>query len=155
MIKGNELNVTYIDLSYRLKKVPNSYVLLSFGTSKNCSYLYNKCVIMIQFGSKFNIFFNGQVVSIKKLHRVTILAKAIEYWSVTSSNFLFVFQHFHDYILVVHDEEPSHTKFDMNWFMVARDMVAWIPNYPNWKQCKLAWFITVWNQVNLHWFQWG
>ena len=26
---------------------------------------------------------------------------------------------------------------------------------PHWKQCKLAWFITVRNQGNLHWFQWG
>ena len=54
----------------------------------------------------------------------------IEYWSVTSSKFLFVFafQHFHDHISVEHDEKPSHTKFDMNWLMVARDMVVWLPN---------------------------
>ena len=42
--------------------------------------------------------------------------------------FFFAFQHFHDNISVEHDEKPSHTKFDMNWFMVARDMAAWIPN---------------------------
>ena len=24
-----------------------------------------------------------------------------------------------------------------------------------WNQCKLAWFQTVMNQANLHWFQWG
>ena len=36
----------------------------------------------------------------------------------------FAFQHFHDNISVEHDEKPSHTKFDMNWFMVARDMAA-------------------------------
>ena len=48
-----------------------------------------------------------------------------------------------------------HTKFAMNWFMVARDMAAWIPNEPHWNKCKLAWFITVWNRANLHWFQWG
>ena len=42
--------------------------------------------------------------------------------------FFFAFQHFHDNISVLeHDEKPSHTKFDMNWFMVARDMAAWIP----------------------------
>ena len=23
-----------------------------------------------------------------------------------------------------HDENPSHTKFDMNWFIVARDMAT-------------------------------
>ena len=57
-----------------------------------------------------------------------IWSAGIEYWSVTSSNFLFSFQHFHDHISVEHDEKPSHTKFDMNWFMVARDMAAWIPN---------------------------
>ena len=42
--------------------------------------------------------------------------------------FFFAFQHFHDHILVERDEKPSHTKFDMNWFMVARDMATWIPN---------------------------
>ena len=42
--------------------------------------------------------------------------------------FIFAFQHFHDNISVEHDEKPSHTKFDMNWFMVAWDMAAWIPN---------------------------
>ena len=39
-------------------------------------------------------------------------------------NFFFAFQHFHDNISVEHDEKPSHTKFDMNWFMVTRDMAA-------------------------------
>ena len=24
----------------------------------------------------------------------------------------------------------------------ARDMAAWVPNYPHWNQCKLAWFQT-------------
>ena len=43
----------------------------------------------------------------------------------------------------------------MNLFLGAPDMTAWIPNKSHWKQCKLAWFITVRNQVNLHWFQWG
>ena len=38
--------------------------------------------------------------------------------------FSFAFQHFHDSISVEHDEKPSHTKFDMNWFMVARDTAA-------------------------------
>ena len=52
----------------------------------------------------------------------------LEYWSVTSFIFFFAFQHFHDNILVEHDEKPSHTKFDMNWFTVALDMAAWIPN---------------------------
>ena len=36
----------------------------------------------------------------------------------------FAFQHLHNHISVEHDEKPSHTKFDMNWFMVARDMAA-------------------------------
>ena len=31
---------------------------------------------------------------------------------------LFEFQHFHDHTSVEHDEKLSHTKFDMNWFMV-------------------------------------
>ena len=53
----------------------------------------------------------------------------IEYWSVTSSTFFFLaFQHFHDHISVEHDEQPPHTKFDMNRFMVAQDMATWIPN---------------------------
>ena len=40
----------------------------------------------------------------------------------------FAFQHFNDNISVLeHDEKPSHTKFDMNWFMVAQDMAASIP----------------------------
>ena len=47
---------------------------------------------------------------------------------ITFSFFFFAFQHFHDHISVDHDEKPSHTKFDMNWFMVAWDMVAWMPN---------------------------
>ena len=34
------------------------------------------------------------------------------------------FQQFHDHISVEHDEKHSHTKFDMNCFMVARDMAA-------------------------------
>ena len=34
-----------------------------------------------------------------------------------SSNFLFCIQHFHDNISVEHDEKPSHTKIDMNWFI--------------------------------------
>ena len=42
--------------------------------------------------------------------------------------FFFAFQHFHGHISVEHDEKLSHTKFDTNWFMVARDMAAWIPN---------------------------
>ena len=42
--------------------------------------------------------------------------------------FFFAFQHFHYHISVEHDEKPSHTKFDTNWFMVARDMAAGIPN---------------------------
>ena len=32
------------------------------------------------------------------------------------------------HISVEHDEKPPHTKFDMNRFMVAQDMAAWIPN---------------------------
>ena len=36
----------------------------------------------------------------------------------------FAFQHFHDYISVEHDEKPSHTKFNMNWLIVAPDMAA-------------------------------
>ena len=36
----------------------------------------------------------------------------------------FAFQHFHDRISVEHDEKPSYTKFDMNWFMVAQDMAS-------------------------------
>ena len=36
----------------------------------------------------------------------------------------FAFRHFHDHMSAEHDEKPSHTKFDMNWFMVARDMAA-------------------------------
>ena len=27
---------------------------------------------------------------------------------------------------VEHDEKSSHTKFDMNWFMVAQDIAAWM-----------------------------
>ena len=50
----------------------------------------------------------------------------------------FAFQHFHVHISVEHDEKPSHTKFDVNWFMVAQDLVAWIPS-----QWKLDWFITL------------
>ena len=38
--------------------------------------------------------------------------------------FFFAFQHFHDHISVEHDEKPSHTIFDMNWFTAARDMAA-------------------------------
>ena len=40
-------------------------------------------------------------------------------------------QHFHNHISVGHDEKPSHTKFDMNWFMVARDMTP--PGFRNTK----------------------
>ena len=43
-------------------------------------------------------------------------------------NIFFSFQHFHDNISEEHDEKPSHTKFDMNWFMGARDMDARILN---------------------------
>ena len=53
-------------------------------------------------------------------------ARSTELWR--HQFFFFVFQHFHDHISAEHDEKPSHTKFDMNWFMVARDMTAWIPN---------------------------
>ena len=52
--------------------------------------------------------------------------KSTEVWR--HQIFFFAFQHFHDNISVEHDEKPSHTKFDMNWFMVARDMAVWIPN---------------------------
>ena len=53
-----------------------------------------------------------------------------------------------------HDEKPSHTKIDMNWFMVAQLRYGHMwPNWPHWNLCKLAWFITVWNQASLHWFQ--
>ena len=53
----------------------------------------------------------------------------IEFWSVTSSNFLFCISAFSwPYISVEHDEKPSHTKFDMNWSMLAWDMATWIPN---------------------------
>ena len=38
--------------------------------------------------------------------------------------FFFTFQHFHDHISVDCDEKPSHTIFDINWFMVAGDTVA-------------------------------
>ena len=43
----------------------------------------------------------------------------IEYRSVMSSIFIFAFQHFHDHILVEHDENLPHTKFYMNPFMVT------------------------------------
>ena len=36
----------------------------------------------------------------------------------------FCFLHFHDHISVEHDEKPSLTKFDMNWFIVVQDMAA-------------------------------
>ena len=59
----------------------------------------------------------------------------IEYQSVTSSIFFFyfflhfsIFMIFFLHISVEHDEKPPHTKFDMNRFMVAQDMAAWIPN---------------------------
>ena len=38
--------------------------------------------------------------------------------------FFFAFQRFYDHISVEHDKIPAHTKFDMNWFMVVRDMAA-------------------------------
>ena len=42
------------------------------------------------------------------------MTKQIEYWSVTSSIFIFAVQLFHDQISVQHDEKPLHTKFYMN-----------------------------------------
>ena len=36
----------------------------------------------------------------------------------------FPFQYFHHHFSLEHDEKPSHTKFDMNWLMGARDMTA-------------------------------
>ena len=56
------------------------------------------------------------------MYAVLVVAIAIEHRSVASSNF--AFQHFHDHITVEHDEKCSHTKFYMNWFMVAWDMAA-------------------------------
>ena len=85
------------------------------------------------------------------------MVKTVEYWSETSSGLfvcLFVFcafQHFYDHISEKYDEKPSNTKFCMNRFMVAWDMTAWILKKPHWKQCQLAWFITLWNQANSDW----
>ena len=40
MIKENELDVGNIDLSYTLKEVRNSYIVLHcLGSLKNCSYV--------------------------------------------------------------------------------------------------------------------
>ena len=47
--------------------------------------------------------------------------------SVTSSNFHFALQHFHFITIFLQnmvDEKHSHTKFGMNWFIMARDMAA-------------------------------
>ena len=54
----------------------------------------------------------------------------IEYRSVTSSNFVFAFQHFHDHISVEHDENPHTPNFTWISSWGARDMTAWIPNWP-------------------------
>ena len=51
-------------LSYRLKKVTNSYVLHCFWTSKNVHISATKCLIEMEFGSKCNIL-NGQVIYVK------------------------------------------------------------------------------------------
>ena len=56
---------------------------------------------------------------LSKLNNNNGNADSTEYWSVTSSNLFFAFQHFHDHISVEHGEKPSHTKFEMNRFMVA------------------------------------
>ena len=44
---------------------------------------------------------------------------ATEYWSVTSSNFLFWTSAFS--WPVEHEENPTHTEFDMSCVMLARD----------------------------------
>ena len=55
-------------LLYKLKEVTHSYVLLCFGTSKNCSYHHisaTRCLLELRFESKCNIS-NGQVIYIEK-----------------------------------------------------------------------------------------
>ena len=37
---------------------------------------------------------------------------------------------FSSYFGTEHDEKPPHTKFGVNWFMVAQDMAAWIQISP-------------------------
>ena len=43
--------------------------------------------------------------------------------ATTSSNFVFAFLHFYNYISVEHDEKPLLTKFYMNRFIRARDII--------------------------------
>ena len=52
-------------LSYRLKKVTNSYVFHCFLTSKNVHISATKCLIEMGFGSKCSIL-NGQVIYVEK-----------------------------------------------------------------------------------------
>ena len=132
--------------------VPDHYV--SFIHSFVCSFIH---LFVCLFGHSFiHLFIHSfihlfilcyfhikiYIQGIKK-HQKMNKVQTTEYWSATSSNFLFGFQHFYDHISVEHDEKSS--KFDMNWFMVTQDMDTWIPNKPHWTECKLAWFITVWN----------
>ena len=53
----------------------------------------------------------------------TIKANRVPKCDVIKFSF-FAFQHVHDHISAELGEKPSHTKFDMNWFMVAQDMDA-------------------------------
>ena len=50
------------------------------------------------------------------------------WWHHKKPFFFFSFQHFEYHRLVDHGEKPPQPKFGGNWFMGARNMVAWIPN---------------------------
>ena len=62
---------------------------------------------------------------------------------------------FEYHVLVEHDEKHPQFKFSGNQFkgpeIWPHDYLISSKEY----QCKSDWLIAVWNQDNLHWFQWG
>ena len=56
---------------------------------------------------------------IKDLSNNAVCERAEAYQSTARSRIFLVF-----HISVEHDEKPPHTKFDMNRFMVAKDIAA-------------------------------
>ena len=60
--------------------------------------------------------------------------------------FFFAFQRFGYHVSMENDEKHPQSKFGGDRFIWLHEYLI---NSPI-DQCKLAWFITVWNQANLH-----